>query len=218
GGNRVLAAMHGGERLPHSLTLRVDDDLPPGPGIVRPSVVASVDAFGEPTVDQTRIGRPVPVAGQSYVTSPLRIVRDLVVNPGGITVGPVVPSRLRGRVQLQLSPPRLDAFDASGTNVNGRVEVRSRYFPDPGTPRVVEFLRGELQITVAVNQVVSQAANVIDVDIKADTLGINFIPQNQSLSDDDLAGIVQLIRNTLKTSFLPSNAPLPSNIRYLQFK
>jgi peroxiredoxin len=216
--NRVLAAMHCNERFPHSMTLRVDDDLPAGAGIVRPSAVASVDAFGEPTVNQNQIRGPALVSGQLYITSPLRVLLDPVVNPGGLIVGPVVPSRLKGRAQLQFSPPSLDAFDSSGTNVTGRVVVRSRYFPDPHTPPVAEFLRGELQITVRVNQVVSQAANVIDIDIKADTIAINFIPQNQALSDADLAGIIQLVRNILKTSFLPSNTPLPSNIRYLQFK
>ena len=42
--NRVLAAMHATERLPHSMTLRVDDNPPPGPKAPPPSIVGAVDA------------------------------------------------------------------------------------------------------------------------------------------------------------------------------
>jgi cytochrome c biogenesis protein CcmG, thiol:disulfide interchange protein DsbE len=98
--------------------------------------------------------------------------------------------------------------------------VMSRYFPDPYTPRLAEFILGNLRITAAVDQVVSQAANVVEISIKADSLNIGFSPtwSSQPVSAEDLAGIIQAIRNALKTSALPSNASLPSNVEQLRFK
>jgi hypothetical protein len=215
--NRVLAAMHRDERFPHSLTLRVDDNPPPGSVIVRPSVVASVDAFGEATVNHETVRTLTPVSGQLYAGSPLATHLNPVVN-GGFTVPPVVPSKLQGRAQLQISPPLLELSDQTGTRVAVRMQIRSRYFPDPKTPPVAEFIRGELHMAADVSQVATQAANVIDIDIKADTAEINFVPENQTLSTEDLAAINQLIRNALKTGFLPSNNPLPPEIRFIQFK
>ena len=59
--DRVLAAMHRAERFPHSLSLRVDDNPPPGSMNPRPSIVASVDSFGDATVDHSRLGALVPL-------------------------------------------------------------------------------------------------------------------------------------------------------------
>jgi hypothetical protein len=147
---------------------------------------------------------------------------DGVVNPnlGGATVGEIVPSHLEGRAQLQLSPPVLDVPDNSGTNIRIEMQVRSRFIPDPQTSALAEFIRGELHVTVPVNQVASQVAKVIEVDIKANNLNVNFIPawSSRDLSAEDLAGINLLIRNALKTGFLPCNSPLPNRINFMQFK
>ena len=96
----------------------------------------------------------------------------------------------------------------------------SRYLPDPGTPPVAQFVRGDLRITAAINQVVSQVGHVMSIDVKASSAIINFTPQWSStpISAQDLAGITLLIRNALKTGFLPSNAALPPNIGHIQFK
>jgi hypothetical protein len=220
--NRVLAAMHRSERFLHSITIRVDDNRPPGSLVATPTIVGSVDTFGDPTVDHTRIGTPIPVSEQFAATDPIYAVLDPVVNPElvGAVIAPVVPSRLQGRAQLQLSPPTIEVPDASGTNIRVRLNIMSRYFPDPQSPPVAEFIRGDLQITAAVNQVSSQTANVVDIDIKADNVSINFSPtwSNRPLSAADVAGINQAIRNALKTSFVPSNTTLPSNINHMQFK
>jgi hypothetical protein len=218
--NRLLAAMHAGERFPHSLSARIDDDAPPGSGPVRPPLVGSVNAFGEAVVSHLDIGKPVPLAGSAFTANPVSIVIDPVVNAtsGGFVDPPPVPSHLTGVTQLQFSAPWIEIADQSGTGVAVRMEIRSRYLPDLQTPPVAEFIRGELTLSAALNQVASQAANVIEVDIKADSVGVSFTPENVTLSANDLAAIIQLIRNTLKASFLPSNAPLPASIRFLQFK
>lgn len=219
--NRVLASMHRNQRFPHSLTLRVDDVLPTGLNEIGPAVVSSVDMLGDATVDQNRVGKPIPVSGLALAANPAYAALDPVVNANaGATIGPIVPSKLQGVAQLQLSPPTLAVTDSSGTNVTVQLEMMSRYFPDPHTSPLAEFIRGQLQVTAAVNQVASQAANVIDIDVKADSVGINFTPQwsSQPLSASDVAAVNQVVRNALKTSLLPSNTTLPSSIEYMQFK
>jgi peroxiredoxin len=219
--NRVLAAMHRCERFPHSLSVRVDDNAPPGSKVDRPTMVGSVDSFGDPIVDHGRIGNPNPFPGGLAATSAVVAGLDVLVNGDMVAVDvPIVPSHLQGRAQLQLAPPVIDVTDASGNRITVRLPVRARYFPDPQTSPLAEFIRGELRITAAVNQAVSQVANIVDVDFKADQAYINFTPawSSRPLSAGDLAGINLLIRNAMKTSFLPSNTTLPANIAYAQFK
>lgn len=220
--NRLLAAMHRIERFPHSMALRVDDDPPPGGKVDRPTIVEAVDAFGEPPADHTKIGFPIPVSGVSLGADPRASVLDPIVNPDvvGANVGPLVPSRLRGTAQLQVSPPTLRLAAGGGNSVTVRLQIRARYFPDPQTTRVAEFVHGELRLTAAVNQVASQTANVIDIDIKANTLQIAFAPtwSSQPLTAENIAGIEQLIRNALKTSFLPASIALPAGVMAMQFK
>ncbi len=220
--NRLLAAMHRAERFLHWMSIYVNDTHHP----VHPkgdifSILGAVDAFGEPIVDHTKIGTLIPVSGQLAATDPIFRVLDPVVNPEliGTTIGPIVPSYLKGRAQLQLSPPTIDVADASGSNVTVTMQVMARYLPDRDTSPLREFVRGQLQITAPLSQVASQRANVIDVNLKVDNVKIDFTPAPSTpLSAEDLAGITLLIRNALKTSFLPSNATVPPNIDYVQFK
>lgn len=104
-----------------------------------------------------------------------------------------------------------------------KLPLRARYFPDQNTSPVAEFVRGELQITAPVDQVASpDPTNVraVLIDIKGENVSINFSPAWSSLplSAEDRAGINLLIRNALKTSFLPSSNALPDNVNFLQFK
>src|SRR6266849_4804079 len=223
--NRVLAAMHRVERFPHSMSVRVDDNPPPGSQVVRPSVVGSVDTFGDATVNHHHIGTPGDLLGQSSATDPRYWALDGVVNTNvvGAFDPPVVPSKLQGRAQLQLAPPTIEVTGAAGSNITVRLEVMSRYFPDPHTPPVAEFVRGELQITAPVDQVASpdpKNVRMIDVDIKGDNVSVNFDRKwsSKPVSAEDLAGVNKLIRNALRTSFLPSSNQLPDNVNYMKFK
>jgi peroxiredoxin len=218
--NRVLAAMHRCERFPHSMTLRVDD-IPPRGFPVRPVLVGVVDGFGSAVANQTQVGKPNPWPGLLAATDAVYSGLRPVVNVGN-AVPPITPSNFQGVAQLQLAPPTIEVPDASGANLAVRMRVMSRYFPDPHTAPAAEFVRGDLLVTAAVNQVASQAGNIIavNVDTSGDNVIVSFVQQyaSSALSAEDLAGINLLIRNGLKTSFLPSNATLPDAVKFLQFK
>ena len=219
--NRVLAAMHRTERFPHSVASRIDDIERPDLG-VRPVIVGAVDVNGEPISNQQHIGQPTGIVDASASESSTFLRLDPVVNLDGLLLEetPIVPSNFQGRAQLQLFPATIEVPDNSGTNIAIRMGLLARYFPDPNTSPVAEFVRGELTITAPVNQVASQTANVVEIDIKGANIGIGFSPSwsSRTLQAEDLLGINRLIRNAMRTSFLPSSSPLPSSISHMQFR
>jgi hypothetical protein len=219
--NRMLAAMHAVERFPHSASVRVDDVPRTGPRFL-PTAIGVVDAFGDVVSDQERIGTPNPFPVLHGASGAVLRALDPVVNIGDAGFGfePVEPSDLQGRAQFQLFPPTIDVADASGTNVTVRMTMLVRYFPDANTSPVAEFIRGELRITAPVGQVASQVANVVEIDIKATALNVVFTPlwSSSPISAADRAAIDLVIRNAIKTSFVPSNSTLPASIRHMRFK
>jgi peroxiredoxin len=222
--NRVLAAMHRYERFSHSCSMRVNDTLPIGPAGLEPVVVGSVDASGDPTANHNAIGTRGQLLGQLTAANPQLLGLDVLANSNfaGVFEPPVTPSNLKGRAQLQVSPPTLQVPDASGARIRARMQVMARYFPDPQTSPLAEFVRGELQITADVSQVTSQQfpVSIVDINIKGENVDISFSPSFSSrpLTDSDFAAVNLLMRNALNTSFLPSNAPLPSLVHFLQIK
>ncbi len=220
--NRVLATMHRVERFPHSVAIRVDDIEPDPSRPFNPSTVAAVDRFGDALADHVRIRNLVPVPALDAASSWVNFRLDPVVNIDNVGVldVPIEPSDLQGRAQLQLFPPTIDITDGSGTNVTVHIQMLARYFPDPGTSAIAEFIRGELRITAPVSQATSQVANVVEIDIKAANVAVNFTPQwsSKPLTAPDMVAINLLIKNALRTSFLPSNSRLPSNISHMQFR
>ena len=217
--NRILAAMHQSERFLHSIAARVDDNPHPGHTHGGPTLVGVVDAFGDPIVNQQRIGFPVAVSSVSVGSDPNVSRLGVLVNPealGGVIVRPI-PSHIQGIAQLQVFPPTVEA---SGANLTVRMNAMVRFFPDKDTARVAQFLRGDLTITAPVNKVATGRVHVLDIDFKADDAVINFVPSysSESLSAGDLAGIRLCIQNGLRTSFLPSSVMLPSSIADVQLK
>ncbi len=220
--NRLLAAMHMSERFPHSFAVRVDDNHAPGLDAAHPTLVGIMDSFGDPITNHQRIGRPSLLASESPSVNAAYAAMGGVVNLDGAVFEnvPIEPSNLQGRAQLQLFPPTIEIPDSSGTNVTIRLEMIARYFPDPNTSPVAEFVRGELRVTAPVTQVASQVAKVVEIDIRSASVGVDFRPRwsSRPLVAEDLAAINLLIRNALKTSFLPSSSRLPSNIAHMQFR
>jgi hypothetical protein len=221
--NRVIAAMQRAERFPHSFTMHVDDKQPIRPVIgTVPSAVELVDGFGDPVVNHRRIRAPEALAGAFVGTSSILSGLDSIVNANvvGATEGPITPSNLSGKAQLQVSPPTIEIADAAATKIRVHMQVMARYFADPGTSPLAEFMRGELQLTMALSRTLSQAGNVVEVDFKANSVDVVYVPawSSSPLSAQDIAGIELAVRNAMRTAVLPSNVPLPSNLQQVAFK
>jgi peroxiredoxin len=219
GVNRILAAMHASGRFPHAISAKVNDNPPPGRKFNLPTLLGAVDEFGDPIANHEQIGNPNPSPGASATDLIHSILGQIVnVNYAGNASPVITPSHLQGTVQLQLFPPTVSISDPAGTRFTISLEMLSRYFPDPHTATIAQFLRGTLAITAALNEVVSQAGDVVDINVKADQVIINYTPKNQTLSPEDTVAIDLAVRNALRSSFLPSNTTLPSNIEFAQFK
>ena len=95
-----------------------------------------------------------------------------------------------------------------------------RYFPDPKTAPIAQFLRGNLQIVAPLSQISTQVGNVLEFDIKANEVTVSFTPTytSNALSLEDTVAINLAIQNALRTSFQPSSATLPGSVAALQFK
>ncbi len=226
--NRVLAAMHRGERFPHSLTLRVDDSPPRSELPFQRVAVSIVDKYGlaavvtHPTTSPPILGR---VAGPRAPLLPRNIpFADLeyVVNdrPIGVHLAQEF-SHLRGRTQLQLSAPTIELPGQSGTRARILISMMAQYFPDPDTRALPQFLRGEIQITVGVDKVVSQIGSVVDVSLKPGNVNVVFVPTwppPPGLGPTDINQINKAIRNALLTSFEPYNTVLPPSAKVMHFK
>ncbi|HEX6573619.1 MAG TPA: hypothetical protein VF042_01495 [Gemmatimonadaceae bacterium] len=224
--NRILAAMHRVQRFPHSLAMRVDDTQRPSGDWDRPTTIGVVDAFGDAVADPARIRNPRPVNLGDFIGSGTDTVvarsLDAIANPGllSVALGEIEPSHLKGRAHLQIFPPTAEITDPTGRNATIKMEILARYIADPGTPRVAEFIRGEIRITAPISQVTSLRQRVISMDIKSANVSVSFVPywSSSPISQQDINAINLVIRNALKTSFLPSSATLPDEIASVQFK
>ncbi|MEO8575715.1 MAG: hypothetical protein ABI556_03405, partial [Gemmatimonadales bacterium] len=220
--NRLLAAMHRVERFPHSWSMRVKDVRRPPSYTLQPAVVGVLDSFGDPVSDHDEIGNPNPHPGLLASLDPVLFALDPIVNIGnvGIHIDPLEPSNLQGRAQIQIFPPTIEVTDSSGSNIAVHLQMLARYIPDPNTSPAAEFIRGDLRIIAPIQQVASEDAHVVEIDIKGVSIGVSFTPQwsSKPLSAQDLMAINQLIRNAMRTAFLPSSNPLPAEIAHVQFK
>lgn len=219
--NRILAAMHAIKRFPHSLSLRVDD-IPQPPDRFRPPVFEIIDVLGESVAHPNRIRLPELVSTQPKAPGSAFSRFDGIVNISehGLQLPPFVPSELRGRAQLQFSPPTVEFADATAAKIRVRMQVKARYFADPNSPPAAEFARGDLLLTTAVQQITSQAGSVVNIDLRSSAVQASFEPtwSSRALSPEDRAGINLLISNALKASVLPSNNTLPLNVTSMKFK
>lgn len=220
--DRFLAVMHECERFLHSISGYINDAAqPPGPQLPPPVLTGAADLFGKAVADQRRIPRKSFTGTVASANDPIALLFPPIVNPGGVLRPPkFIPSNLSGNVQLQVFPPTVDVPDASGKKLSVTMNAMARYFPDPKTAPIAEFLRGNLQIIAPINQISTQMGNVIEFDLKADQVAVSFTPTftSSTLSGSDRAAINLAIHNALQTSFQPSSATLPSGISALQFK
>jgi len=150
--NRVLAAMHSGNRFPHSWSLRVDDVFH-SKRTIRSIVDKLGDAITDPALVNAVALAPSSLRGLS-ASDPIYQSVDPLVNVGDSHLpGPADRGHLRGVAQLQFGPPTVTVPDDSGTSLVTHTPVMARYFPDPGTMEVPQYLRGEIEIALGAQEV-----------------------------------------------------------------
>jgi peroxiredoxin len=214
--NRVLAAMHSGNRFPHSWSLRVDD-TPHSKRIIR----SRVDVFGDPIISPTRSAKaPAPgLFAARSPSDPLLQNVDLVVNLGVQQPTVSDPHHLTGFAQLQFGPPTLSLLDGSDDTVVTHSPAMVRYLPDLGSMPIPEYLRGEVEVTIGAQEVFSQAGTFIDVKPVGLAGGVQFNPNPSSaLSTDQKKAVNRALANSFVNSFQPSNTPLPPGVLNMRLK
>jgi hypothetical protein len=193
--NRVLAAMHSGNRLLHSLSTRIDDS----PAFSR-LVTAAMDATGYPISDPTaaaafraplaaavRVPAPAPDAaappvGQSPPRSPAP-VSPSPISPAGQKLVRSYSSLINTQATITELLKQVDHYShlhgvaqmqlgaptisLPDSGVHGTIHIPTmvRYIPDPGSEPLEPFMRGEIQISFGVKKVAPAAGNFIGVQL-----------------------------------------------------
>ena len=239
--NRVLAAMHRGKRLPHSLSMAVDNS----PNIaLNKTVVSAVDTRGAAIADSKRIksflSSIVPTA--SILTQDVIRTVDPVINwrpapdaPRAVKFSTtskqvISPTQnlgvahdsnfMSGVALMQLGAPTISLPQ----NRTDRAEIHTpamiRYESDPNMRVLPEFLRGEIVTTFGVKETTSPAGTNIVVDLAGSSGATHFSPlwSDLSLDASDRAMIDALIQSSMHQTFQPSSTPMPPNIRKMHFK
>ncbi len=222
--DRVLAAMHRAKRFPHSLSILVNDV--PGPklhpwDVLTHAITSLVDRYGNAIASAGRLAQVQPPRPRVPSPGPQLILDSPLVSPdmSRMNVEIAQRSHLQGRAQLQLSTPIVSVPDASGARLTLVIQMMARYFPDAGTRMLPEYMRGEMRITVGVNQVAAQAGSIVNVDLHGN-VDVDFTTAWASapVGGSDEEAIKKAIRNSIMTSFQPSNASLPAAIKQMRFK
>jgi hypothetical protein len=225
--DRVLAAMHRANRFPHSLSPRVSDasGLPPW---ALTTLTYIVDRLGNAIATFGPLAKFTGPLQSAATTKTVRLV-NFVVNKGVLDkiVAYGQRSGLQGIAQLQLSTPVLTIPDAWGEHVTLRIQTMARYFPDPDTRALAKYIHGMIQISVGVNQVATQAGNVVKINVDPAKLNVQFTQlwasmtptgANMALTGNDVNAIQKAVHNSIVTSFQGSNATLPPSIKHMRFK
>ena len=215
--HRILAGMHRGNRLPHSLSMRVDDT----PDSKR-SARSAVDIFGNAISDRVRVAQTDPsrtlagAPGTEFIPPGI----DPHVNASdGFRPDPhLLYSHLQGVAQLQLGVPILDL--AEGASATVVTPVRVRYFPDPQTLSLPQLMRGEIRTTVGVRSANTAVGTFIQAGLEgpAGNIRFNQIWPEQRMDPDKLSAVNLALRNSVITSFQPSNTALPATVSSMDFK
>jgi len=206
--NRLLAAEHQSKTFLHSFSTRIDDT---------PSILHYVNQPAEPS-DPPWLRRLAQVWARVTTNT---VERVAPCRSAGVLRHRGAYTGVRGFADVQVSTPTITIpADAGGTRVAVHYQVMARFTSDPGTPAMPEFIHGELQLTVDINQISSQVANVLEVDLSSDNIDVNFnvawaMPPLTSTQGDL---INRVIVNTLRRRFQPVNATLPQGIQQIQFK
>ena len=103
---------------------------------------------------------------------------DQIVNAEPMLSNPALltPIDVVGVAQVQLSTPIIEIDHGSNRQITVRTQAMIRYFREGNSRELPEFMRGEIRTTVEVDRVATQVLDVLDVNLKAATTKIEFVP------------------------------------------
>lgn len=233
--NRLLAAHHQAERYPHSFAGRIVDAPPKKPVSIQ-HVVRTTE---EPRLMMTNYNpvdcRPQNTmhysGGVAAASGNIGLQSGLLTSQFGSsfqeplrTYG-AIPllndyTNIQGYAEAQMSPPSITLSSNPEPRVNLYYQIMARFNPDTGSPALPEFLQGELEVSVNVEQIAWQSGNALEVDFAGNDTNVKF---NATWSDPPLtkqqgALLDQLLRNLLRTRFNPVNVMLPKGISLIKSK
>ncbi len=230
--SRILAAMHCGQRFPHSLSMLVDD-LPISKLGIRAASI--VDKFGKAVTDWRRVKL---ASAPSVSTGPLseEMIRtvDPIVNwhsdlssmesnqaqaSSALRVSSIVPSDssfMAGIAQLQLGPPIIALIPGQPSTAQVHMLAMIRYHANDDTLPLSEFMRGDVITTFGVG--LQPSSNGSEVVVTPTAIHFNPLWSETPLSANDNAAIDKALAKSLKQSFQRSSTPVPANVYNLAFK
>jgi thiol-disulfide isomerase/thioredoxin len=221
--NRILAAMHRGKRLPHSLSVAVND-FPRRPlGVTAFSVV---NVAGQAVTDAAMVKY---VAYHAKPATPLK--QEMSPNVDPVVNAPLPPERpmptaaesdddcLSGVAQIQLAAPKIQISPTSSASAEIHTPVMIRYVADSETRPLSQFMRGEFVVSFGVKDAPAGGGSNIVLDLAgAGNIQFNSGWSAASLSPGDRAAIDTALSEALRDSLQPSSTPRPSSIRALNLK
>ena len=223
--NRILAAMHRGKRLPHSLSMAVDDS----PAFRLGAVAVSVeDKHGAAVTDAGRVKlSALAVSDPRREAESIRTL-DPVVNWRPDTVAAIAnPPALStdsdfvvGVAQLQLGPPTMQLLAGQTDRADIHTPAMIQYHPDQHTRPLSPFMRGEIVTSFGVKEVRAPAGARIVVDVAGPSGSVKFNLDwsDLTLGQDDELAIKKVLAKALKQSFKPSSTPVPAGPKKMHFK
>ena len=246
--NRILAGMHRGKRLPHALSMAVDDYPDPRIGV---GFVSIVDRLGEAVLDPAKV-RKAAYASFSSAALTEEVIRnvDPVVNwrpdppgppsmqtmsgpsgqdIGGVTIGGTHTSVIEG---IEISQ------DYSHLSGIAQLQLGPPTMQLPGnrtdrgevhTPVMVRYIAEPATMPLArfmrgdivTTFAVKQVSSKAGSNVVVDTAGAAKFDVNwssNSLDPKERTAIDKALTKSLKQSFQPSTTPFPSNVKRMHFK
>jgi peroxiredoxin len=246
--NRILAGMHRGKRLPHALSMAVDDYPDPRTGV---GFVSIVDRLGNAVLDPAKV-RKTAREGFSSAALTAEVIRnvDPVVNWRPDPPPPPAMQTMSGPSDLGIG-----ALGIAGTqtSVIDGIGISEEYSHLSGVaqlqlgPPTMKLPgnrtdRGEVHTPVMLRYIaepqtmplaqfmrgnivttfgVKQVSSKAGSNVVVDTAGAAKFDVNWSsltLDPKERTAIDKALTKSLKESFQPSTTPFPSNVKRMHFK
>ncbi len=134
---------------------------------------------------------------------------------------PADPSKISGFAQVQLGTPIVEFPPGATSEVNGSVEIRANFIPDPGTPALPDPIHGSVHIRFELRVVDNPGFNtrLLEVGFPQNDNDIQFeTAPGTGLSSSEVAELESEIRRAVRKGFEPTNLELPQGFQFSSFK